>query len=128
MRISVRNPAFAWLAAVALGVGFAQAAQARPEATLPPDLHPIEQLAPSQGAVLVGGGSAELRWSELPAFARLHDVEEWEAFLSLDGGKSYPFRITPHLDRDLRTLRWQVPPVASADARLLFRFGNEEEG
>jgi hypothetical protein len=58
-------------------------------------------------------------------FARLTGVEEWEAFLSFDGGATYPVRITPHLDRDLRRVRWQVPGIPTSDARLLLRFGNE---
>jgi len=52
-------------------------------------------------------------------------VEEWEAFLSLDGGATYPVRITPHLDQDLRRVRFQVPPIPTADARILLRFGDE---
>jgi len=127
MRAPIPKPALAGLAAVILLAG-AQPSLARPEATLPSDLHPIVQLAPSQGTVLVAGSSAELRWAELAGFAELREVEEWEAFLSLDGGKTYPVRITPHLDRDVQTVRWEVPSAASSDARLLFRFGREEEG
>ena len=58
-------------------------------------------------------------------FAELQRVQEWEAFLSLDGGATYPVRITPHLDQDLRRIHFQVPPVPARDARILLRFGNE---
>jgi len=34
-------------------------------------------------------------------------------------------RITPHLDQDLRRVRWQVPSIPTPDARLLLRFGDE---
>ena len=86
---------------------------------------PIRLLAPDSGAVLEAGGTAELAWEPLASFANIEDVEEWEAFLSLDGGATYPFRLTPHLDQDVRRFRWRIPAVPSADARLLFRFGDE---
>jgi hypothetical protein len=68
---------------------------------------------------------AELEWAPAETFDRLSRVEEWEAFLSVDGGATYPVRITPHLDQDLRRIRFQVPPVPTADARILLRFGDE---
>jgi hypothetical protein len=81
----------------------------------------VRLLAPPAGAALLAGSTAELEWeAELPA-----RVTEWEAFLSFDGGETYPVRITPHLDRDLRRVRWQVPAIPTADARLLLRFGDE---
>jgi hypothetical protein len=80
-------------------------------------------LAPANGATLRGGSLAELRWSaaELP-----DDAEEWEAFLSIDGGRYYGFRVTPHLDIDLRRFTFTVPNVDTADARILIRTGDEE--
>lgn len=86
---------------------------------------PIRLVAPVASTPLVGGADAEIAWEPLASFATLGEVEEWEAFLSLDGGTSYPFRLTPHLDRDLRRFRWRVPAVETNDARLLFRFGDE---
>jgi hypothetical protein len=83
---------------------------------------PIRLVAPRAGATLAAGSTAELEWTP---DARLAGVEEWEAFLSLDGGATYPVRITPHLDQDLRRVRWQVPPIPTPDARLLLRFGDE---
>jgi hypothetical protein len=86
---------------------------------------PIRLLAPAAETPLVAGGEAEIAWEPLAAFATLGEVEEWEAFLSLDGGATYPFRLTPHLDQDVRRFRWRVPAVAATGARLLFRFGDE---
>jgi hypothetical protein len=86
---------------------------------------PVRLVAPRAGEALVAGSTAEIEWTPLDAFHRLSKAEEWEAFLSLDGGKTYPVRITPHLDRDLRRFRFQVPPVPAADARILLRFGDE---
>lgn len=88
---------------------------------------PVRLVAPQSGAVLAGGSTAELEWAPLEPFARLQGVEEWEAFLSLDGGETYPVRITPHLDRDLRHVRWQVPGVQTSQACLLLRFGDEHD-
>jgi hypothetical protein len=85
----------------------------------------VQLVAPRAGATLAAGSMAELEWAPLEPFARFSRVEEWEAFLSLDGGATYPVRITPHLDQDLRRVRWQVPSFPTADARILLRFGDE---
>jgi hypothetical protein len=79
-------------------------------------------LAPAVGATLRGGSSAELRWSAAPLLAT---TEEWEAFLSIDGGKYYAFRVTPHLDIELRRFTFIVPNVDTRDARILIRTGDE---
>ena len=82
----------------------------------------LRVVAPANGATLRGGSFAELRWSaaKLPAPA-----EEWEAFLSIDGGTYYAFRVTPHLDIDLHRFTFIVPNVDTRDARILIRTGNE---
>jgi hypothetical protein len=83
----------------------------------------LSLLSPAEGATLRGGSPAELRWSasELPA-----STEEWEAFLSIDGGKYYGFRVTPHLDIDRREFTFTVPNVDTHNARILIRTGDEE--
>lgn len=86
----------------------------------------VRLLQPAQGSSLTGGTAAVLRWSADDVDGR-PGVEEWEAFLSLDGGRYYGARITPHLDISIREFRWVVPNVESADARILIRFGNERE-
>jgi len=85
----------------------------------------VELLAPQAAIPLAAGSTAVLQWAPLSGLAALPAREEWEAFLSLDGGKTYSFRITPHLDSDLRRTLWEVPGVPSADVRLLLRFGDE---
>ena len=52
-------------------------------------------------------------------------TEEWEAFLSVDGGRFYSVRLTPHLDVAVRSYDVLVPNVDSGDVRLLIRTGNE---
>jgi hypothetical protein len=82
----------------------------------------LHLLAPADRTTLRGGSFAELRWSatQLPVSA-----EEWEAFLSIDGGKYYAFRVTPHLEIGLRRFTFIVPNVDTRDARILIRVGDE---
>jgi hypothetical protein len=117
MRRSRRLLVLAWLAWAVLA--FASTGFARETGA------PVRLVAPQAGAALAGGSTAELEWAPEAGFARFPAVEEWEAFLSLDGGATYPVRITPHLDEDLRRVRFQVPPVPTPDARILLRFGDE---
>src|SRR5262249_7672187 len=108
------------LAVLALAVlAAAPAAAMRQEPLL------VRLLAPEAGEVLTGGATAELAWAPQGPVEGLDPVEEWAAVLSFDGGATYPVRITPHLDRDLRRFRWQVPAIPTRDARLLLRFGDE---
>ena len=88
---------------------------------------PVRLVAPRAGATLAAGSTAELEWAPAETFAGLARVEEWEAFLSVDGGATYPVRITPHLDQDLRRAQFQVPSIPTADARILLRFGDERQ-
>lgn len=83
----------------------------------------LQLLAPANGATLRGGSYAELRWSA--AHLPPHD-EEWEAFLSVDGGRYYGFRITPHLDLERRRFSFLVPNLDTKRARILIRTGDEE--
>jgi len=79
---------------------------------------------PREGAELRGGTTATLAWewssAKVPRFA-----EEWEAFLSVDGGKYYAYRITPHLEIAQRRFTFEVPNVETANARILLRTGDE---
>jgi hypothetical protein len=88
---------------------------------------PVELTAPLEAAELVGGSTAEIAWRPLGHFAALVDAEEWEAFLSVDGGRTFAVRLTPHLDLAVRRFTFSVPDLPSADVRLLLRFGNERE-
>lgn len=82
---------------------------------------------PAAGALLVGGSTAEIEWAPAAGAALPPALVEWEAFLSLDGGATHPFRLTPHLDLDHRRFTFPVPGVASTEARLLLRFGDEHQ-
>jgi len=84
---------------------------------------PVRLVTPADGTVLAGGETAEIAWE--PTGPLGGDVVEWEAFLSLDGGATYPVRITPHLDIGLRRAAFRVPAFPSRAVRLLLRFGDE---
>jgi hypothetical protein len=76
-------------------------------------------LAPPPGAVLEAGDELLVGWEWRPEGTR-----EWEGFLSLDGGRSYPIRITPHLDASISSFRWTLPLLATNDASIRLRFGD----
>jgi hypothetical protein len=79
--------------------------------------------APRADAALRGGSFTTLQWT---ADALPPHAEEWEAFLSIDGGRYYAFRITPHLDIDRKHFDFLVPNVDTNDARILIRTGDEK--
>jgi hypothetical protein len=91
-------------------------------ASADPDARPT-LVAPHAGIELGGGDLATIEWRG--------DVdpcdEEWEAFLSIDGGAWYAARITPHLDLAMRRFVFRVPNVATRNARILIRTGDERD-
>jgi hypothetical protein len=85
----------------------------------------VRLLSPGDAAILQAGTMATLEWAPLADLDGEEKWAEWEAFLSLDGGATYPVRVTPHLDRDLRRVSFQVPGFPTRNARLLVRVGDE---
>ena len=75
-------------------------------------------LSPREHEVLTAGASHVVRWSPIPA-----EVDEFEILLSLDGGSSYPVRLTPQLDPATRAYLWRVPDLPARSARLRLRWG-----
>src|ERR1700680_1954012 len=105
-----------WLVAVAVVGGSALAPAASAAAPASPGVRcerGVELLAPQAAIPLAAGSTAVLEWEPLSGLAALPAREEWETFLSLDGGKNRSVRITPHLDSDLRRTVWEVPGVPS---------------
>lgn len=80
-------------------------------------------LSPVAGQELTAGAEAVVEWEGLALPPNAH---EWEAFLSVDGGKTWPLRITPHLDLSIRRFTFRVPDLPTEDARLMLRFGDEK--
>jgi hypothetical protein len=87
---------------------------------------PVRVVAPAPGTGLNAGALAAVEW-EVPEGGLDRRIVEWEAFLSLDGGRTWPLRLTPHLDVGIRRFSFRVPGFPSRDARLLLRFGDERE-
>jgi hypothetical protein len=88
------------------------AGAARPSAAAP------RLLSPTPGAFIAPGRVARIEIGGAPSGA-----EEWEAFVSLDGGRTYPLRVTPHLPIAERTFDWTVPALAPGALRVRVRFG-----
>ncbi len=85
---------------------------------------PVELLRPADGEILPGGRQATLAWRAVRDLTA-EGIHEWEAFLSFDGGRNWPVRITPHLGIDVQSFRFEVPPYPADDVRLMLRFGDE---
>lgn len=77
---------------------------------------------PAAGDELTAGALATIEWEGV--YVPEH-ADEWEAFLSLDGGHGWPLRITPHLDISIRRFEFRVPDFPTREARILLRFGDE---
>jgi hypothetical protein len=67
---------------------------------------------------LMAGERVTIAWSALPA-----GVEELEILLSLDGGRSYPVRLTPSMDPGRAVFEWIVPNLPATRARVRLRMG-----
>lgn len=87
-------------------------------------------VSPQAGDVVFPGQKVRIVWEAL--LPKLPVDLSWceaEIYLSLDGGKSFPFIITPlRLDPNSRTLSfdWTVPNMPTAAAVLDIRFGCEQ--
>ncbi|MGH9441689.1 MAG: hypothetical protein ACRD16_05400 [Thermoanaerobaculia bacterium] len=75
--------------------------------------------SPARVSAKVAKGALEISWESFPPEAR-----EWEAFLSLDEGRSFPLRVTPHLERSVRSFSWPIPWILDEHARLRIRLGD----
>ncbi len=87
----------------------------------------IRVVAPAPGSELIAGDLATLEWEETGDPLDPGRITEWEAFLSLDGGRTWSLRLTPHLETSLHLFSFRVPAFPSREARLLLRFGDERE-
>lgn len=54
------------------------------------------------------------------------EADEMELLLSLDGGRTFPVRITSELSPTARVTWWRVPNLPTAHARLALRTGTSE--
>jgi hypothetical protein len=81
-------------------------------------------ISPVAGQVLLPGQQVRVEWK-----TSLPNVDlawcELELYLSVDGGASFPFRITPQLDPRATFFYWTVPNIPTTKAVLDVRFGCE---
>lgn len=84
--------------------------------------HGSELLAPAAGERVRAGLRVTASW------ARTDDVasaDEVELILSLDGGRSFPIRVTTDLPPEIQEFAFLVPQLPSRQARLALRAGHE---
>ncbi len=80
-------------------------------------------LAPGAGAALESGATARVAWS-LPETGD-REPDEMELVLSLDGGRTFPIRVTRNLPPQTRSFAWRVPTLPTAHAQLALRTGED---
>jgi len=92
--------------------------------TAGPGTYAASLISPTAGQVLIPGQQVKVEWK-----TSLPNVDlswcELELWLSLDGGRTFPFRITPQLDPRASFFYWTVPNTPTAAAVLDIRFGCE---
>lgn len=80
--------------------------------------------SPSVGARVEAGTTLIVEWTPGAASDRLFD--EAELVLSLDGGRTFPVRVTRDLAPRTRRILWRVPAFPTNRARLALRTGDGE--
>jgi len=75
--------------------------------------------------VLFGGSTVDVRWSGL--CERRSQSNEAELLLSLDGGLTFPIRVSPELSPCASSFRWSVPSLPTPHGRLALRIGFDGE-
>jgi hypothetical protein len=85
-------------------------------------------LSPARGEALAPGAVVHVEWrsaceSDIPP-----GFDEAELVLSLDGGLTYPIRVSRELDPCESTLAWRVPTIPTDSARLALRMGEASDG
>jgi len=103
------------LASVFFGCAVAAFAQARPE----------ELLEPVRGARLQPGAIVHVSWT--PGSSARREFDEMELVLSLDGGRSFPLRVTRVVSPAEDSVLWRVPRLPSEHARIALRAGRGEK-
>jgi hypothetical protein len=71
--------------------------------------------------------SARVVWDRSPGLAESAGVREMELVLSLDGGRTFPIRLTRDLAPETRAVFWRVPAFPTRAARIALRVGEGEE-
>jgi hypothetical protein len=80
---------------------------------------------PARGDVLASGVVHEVRWTS--ACEDESEADEMELVLSVDGGWTFPIRLTADLSPCSSSFRWKVPSFSTSRAVLAVRRGIEGE-
>ncbi len=86
---------------------------------------PSRFLRPVAGERLQAGGSIEISWTL--DRGRMQAFDEMELVLSLDGGRTFPLRVTREISPQSGRLAWRVPGLPAVKARLALRAGSDEQ-
>jgi hypothetical protein len=81
--------------------------------------------APGSGGPFDSGATVRVAW-DLPG-GSAEAFDEMELVLSLDGGRTFPIRVTRDLGPSARSLFFRVPALPTTRARLALRAGGGEE-
>jgi hypothetical protein len=109
---SRRGTVLAW---AFCGCATAALAQARPAGLL----------EPVRGARLQPGALVRVAWT--PGVSGEREFDEMELVLSLDGGRSFPLRLTREVSPTEESVLWRVPRLPSEHARIALRAGRGEK-
>ena len=96
-------------------------------------------VSPSRGEILAPGAIVEVRWNaeceareadedsdRAPDAGRAGEANEAELVLSLDGGMTFPIRVSGELSPCASRFTWRVPALPTSKARLGLRTGEDE--
>jgi len=89
-----------------------------------PGRYAAKLISPTAGQTLVPGQQVRVEWKTLVPNVDLAWCE-LELYLSVDGGATFPLRITPSLDPRATFFYWTVPNIPTREAVLDIRFGCE---
>lgn len=76
---------------------------------------------PTAGARLEAEAKVEVRWTL--GWDTVAGFDESELLLSLDGGRTFPLRVTREVPLETSQLFWRVPALPTAHGRLALRAG-----
>jgi hypothetical protein len=82
-------------------------------------------ISPTPGQVLRPGQKIKVEWTSVLPKVRYIESCEAEVRLSLDGGATYLYRISPYMDAKTHSFDWTVPNLPTNAAVMDIRFGCE---
>ena len=82
-------------------------------------------LSPTAGQVLYPGQIVKVEWTSVLPKVNYIESCEMEVRLSLDGGATYPYRISPFVNVKAHSFYWTVPNTPTNAAVMDIRFGCE---